>query len=147
MPTFRTRLESGGGNTLGFDVPEEIVLGFGKGKRVPVTVTINGHTYRNTVAVYGGKYMIGVAQEHRAPAGIAGPGPIEVTLELDTEKREVVVPPELQAALEADPLAKTVWDKLSFSHKRAHTEALAAAKAPETRARRVLKTIETLRGT
>ena len=37
-------------------VPASAVEALGKGKRPPVVVTINGYTYRNTVAVYGDEY-------------------------------------------------------------------------------------------
>ena len=145
MVKFRTTLVRGGGTTMGMIVPPEVVEALGKGKRPPVKVTINGYTYRNTVAVMGGDYMIGVANEHRRPAGVENGGTVDVTLELDTEKREVTVPPELAAALAKDKAAKAAWDKLSYSHQRQHVEPLAAAKAPETRARRVAKTIEMLK--
>ena len=146
MPTFRTTLLRGDGTTMGFVVPPAIVDALGKGKRPPVKVTINGYTYRNTVAVMGGKYMIGVANEHRKPAKVENGGTVDITLELDTDKREIDPPPEFAAALKKDKAAQAVWDKLSYSHKRQHAEAIAGAKADETRARRVLKAIEMLRG-
>ena len=146
MPKFRTTLVRGDGTTMGMIVPPEIVDELGKGKRPPVKVTINGYTYRNTVAVMGGQYMIGVANEHRKPAKVENGGTVDVTLELDLEKREVVVPPELAAALAKDKTAKAAWDRLSYSHQRQHVEPIAAAKAEETRARRVAKTMEMLKG-
>lgn len=146
MPKFRTTLLRGDGTTMGFVVPPEIVEALGKGKRPPVKVTINGYTYRNTVAVMGGQYMIGVANEHRKPAGVENGGTVDITLDLDTEKREIEPPPELAAALKRDKVAKDAWHKLSYSHKRQHAEAIADAKAEDTRARRVAKAIEMLRG-
>lgn len=48
MPTFRTVLESTGGNNVGLVVPEEVLLAFQRGKRVPVIVTIDGgYTYKD----------------------------------------------------------------------------------------------------
>ena len=61
-------LDAAGKNAAGFRVPPEVVTALGKGKRPPVRVTINGYTYRQ-VAVYGDEYLIGVAMEHRGPAG------------------------------------------------------------------------------
>ena len=63
---FRTVLELGGKTATGIRVPAEVVEALGKGKRPAVRVTINGHTYRNTVAVMGGTYMVGVSAENRA---------------------------------------------------------------------------------
>ncbi len=145
MVKFRTELVRGSGTTMGMIVPPEVVEALGQGKRPPVKVTINGYTYRNTVAVMGGNYMIGVASEHRKPAGVENGGVVEVTLELDSEKREVEVPSDFAEALAVDKLAGAAFEKLSYSHKRQHTLAIADAKTPETRARRIAKAIEMLR--
>jgi hypothetical protein len=145
MPMFRTTLVRGDGTTMGMIVPPEIVEQLGKGKRPPVKVTINGYTYRSSVAVMGGKFMVGVANEHRKPAKVENGGTVDVTLELDLEKREVTVPPELAKALSKDKAAKTAWDKLSYSHQRQHAEPIANAKAEDTKARRVAKTMEMLK--
>ena len=78
---------SAGKTALGFEVPPEVVDSLGAGKRPPVLVTINGYTYRNTVAVYGGVYMIGVSAENRAQAKVTGGDEADVDLELDTAPR------------------------------------------------------------
>lgn len=59
--------------------------------------------------------------------------------------REVQVPPDFAVALSADPAAKSAFEALSYSHKRAHVLAIEGAKTAETRLRRVEKAIETLR--
>jgi hypothetical protein len=145
MMRFRTTLQVAGKTAMGFEVPPEVVESLGAGKRPPVRVTINGYTYRNTVAVYGGVYLVGVAAEHRAPAGVAGGDIVDVDLELDTAPREVEVPPELQAALEADPAARATFDKLSYSNKSWHALQVTGTNNPETRTRRIEKSIATLR--
>src|SRR3954447_21749399 len=115
---FRTTLDSAGKNAAGFRVPKEVVDALGKGKRPPVLVTINGYTYRNTVAVYGDEYLIGVSAERQAAAGGAAGDTIDVTLELDTEPREVEMPDDLAAALDAEPAARARFDGLSNSKRR-----------------------------
>jgi hypothetical protein len=142
---FRTTILQTGKSAMGFMVPPEVVEGLGAGKRPPVTVTINGYTYRNTVAVMNGGYMIGVAGEHRAPAGIVGGEDVDVDLELDSARREVTVPPELAEALAADPAAKATFDKLSYSNKSWHALQVTGTNNPETRARRIDKSIAALR--
>nr|WP_141917970.1 YdeI/OmpD-associated family protein [Klugiella xanthotipulae] len=145
--TFHTTLISGGGNTSGIHVPEDIVLGLGRGRRVPVLVTLNGdYTFRNTIAFMGGQFLVGVSAAHRAATGLAVGDPVEVTLEVDDAPRVVEVPPELAEALAADPVAAQAWAALSYSHQRQHAEPIAAAKAADTRARRVQKTLAILRG-
>ena len=141
---FRTTMQMGDKTAMGFEIPPEVVESFGAGKRPPVLVTINGYTYRNTVAVYGGVYMIGVAAEHRGPAGVAGGDVVDVDLELDTAPREVTVPPELQAALDADPAAQATFDKLSYSNKSWHALQVTGTNNEETRARRIEKSIAAL---
>ena len=141
---FKTTLALGGKTATGFRVPPYVVEGLGKGKRPPVVVTINGHTYRNTVAVYDNVYMIGVAAEHRAAAGVAAGDDIEVDLELDTAPREVEVPSDLAAALDAAPEAKRFFETLSYSNKRRITLSVDDAKTPETRQRRIDKAVRQL---
>ncbi len=130
---------------MGFQVPPEVVEGLGGGKRAAVTVTINGYTYRNSLAVMGGKFMIGVSSDHRGPAKVSAGDLVDVDLELDTAPREIEVPPELQAALDADPAAKTTFDRLSYSNKSWHTLQVTGTNNPETRARRIEKSIAALR--
>jgi len=142
---FRTTLLSAGKTALGFEVPPAVVEGLGAGKRPPVLVTINGYTYRNTVAVYGGVYMIGVSAENRAAARVKGGDEVDIDLELDAAPREVAVPPELQAALDAEPAAKATFDRLSYSNKSFHVLQVTGTNNPETRARRIEKSIGVLR--
>jgi hypothetical protein len=142
---FRTTLELGGKTATGFRVPADVVEALGKGKRPPVLVTINGYTYRNTVAVYGDAYMLGVAAEHRAATGIEAGDEIEVDLELDTAPREVELPADFAAALKADADAKRFFESLSYSNKRRFTLSIADAKSEETRRRRIEKSVSQLR--
>jgi hypothetical protein len=135
---FRTVLEKGFVQ-LPFDVPRE----FGRA-RPPVKVTINGYTYRSTVCVYGGEYFIPVRKSNQEAARLK-PGELcKVTIASDTEIRDVDPPPDLKAALARYPAAKARWAKLSFSNKKEHAQALLEAKKPETRARRLRKTLDTL---
>jgi hypothetical protein len=141
MPKLKTTLMGGESkNVAGIVIPPEIVEGFGQGKRPKITVTIKGYTYRNTVAVMGGKYMVGVAKEHREAAGVKAGDKVEVTLELDTAPREVEAPKDFAAALKKAG-AKAAFDKLAFTHRKEHVRAIEEAKAPETRARRIEKAV------
>lgn len=142
---FRTTILQSGKTAAGIQVPDDIVASLGGGKRPPVRVTINGFTYRSTVAVMGGVSMIGVSAENRAGAGVEGGDEVDVDLELDTEPRTIEVPDDLAAALAAQPDARRTWDGLSYSNRSWHTYQLAAAKSPETRQRRIEKSIAALR--
>ncbi|MCC7359725.1 MAG: DUF1905 domain-containing protein [Anaerolineales bacterium] len=142
---FRTKLTLGGKTATGFEVPAEVVERLGRGKRPPVRVTINGYTYRNTVAVMGGVYMLGVSADHRQAAGIAAGDEIEVDLELDSAPREVTVPPDLAEALSRSAKAQRSFDGLSYSNRRRIVLSVEGAKTPETRQRRIAKAIDDLR--
>ena len=130
---------------MGFEVPPAAVDDLAAGKRPPVTVTINGYTYRNTIAVMGGAYMIGVSAEHRGPARVGAGDEVEVELAVDTAPREVTVPPELAEALDLDPAAKATFDRLSYSNRSWHALQVTGTNNPETRARRIEKSIAALR--
>ncbi len=143
---FTAELESTGGNTTGFVVPEDVVESLGGGRRPKVTVTLGGHTWRSSIAAMGGRFMLGVSAANREAAGLEAGTVCDVVVEPDAAPRTVEVPEDLSAALTADSAARSAWDALSYSHQRRHVEAIAAAKRPETRARRVAATLAALRG-
>ena len=142
---FRATLETEGKTATGINVPSEVVEALGDGKRPRVTVTINGHTYRSSVAVLGGRYMLGVSAENRAAAGVEGGQEVDVELELDTAPREVMIPPDFAAALAAEPAAQATFDGMSYSNKSWHVLQIDGAKTDETRQRRIAKSVEALR--
>jgi len=142
---FRTTILQADKNATGIQIPAEVVESLGAGKRPPVRVTINGYTYRNTVAVMGGVFMVGVSAEHRKGAGVAGGDEVDVEIELDTEPRVVTVPPDFQAALDNDSAAKRFFEGLSYSNKSRHVLAIEGAKTVETRQRRIDKAVSDLR--
>jgi Domain of unknown function (DUF1905)/Bacteriocin-protection, YdeI or OmpD-Associated len=136
---FHVRLGAEG-HALFFEVPFDVKQEFGKA-RPPVKVSVNGHTYRSTVSVYGGKYYLPVRQERREAAGVKAGDIVKVTVALDTEVRTIKPPPELSAAFKKNGVAKERWEALSYTHKKEHANAILEAKKPETRSRRVEKTL------
>ena len=109
---FETRLESDQ-EAVFIRLPDDVVAALGHGKRVPVKVTINGHPYRSTIAVYGGRYYLPVRKEVRAAAGVAVGDQLTVSLEYDAELRTVDLPEGLRSALQANAEAAAAFDKLS----------------------------------
>ena len=142
---FRALIEGAGKTAAGIEVPAEVVEALGQTKRPPVSVTINGYTFRSTVAVLGGRFMVGVSNEVRANAGVAAGDRVEVEMELDTAPREVTVPPELAAQLAKDAAASRAYEALSYSKKRLIVDPVANAKTDETRDRNVAKAMASLR--
>ena len=142
---FRALIEGAGKSAAGIEVPADVVAALGQGKRPPVRVTINGFTYRSTVAVLGGRFMLGVSNEVRASAGVAAGDEVEVEMKLDTAAREVAVPPELAKELARDSAARKAFEALSYSKKRLLVDPVANAKTAETRDRNVAKALSALR--
>jgi hypothetical protein len=105
--------------------------------RAPVRVTLNGYTFRSTIAAMGGPPCIPLRRSNREAAGLAGTETLQVTLELDADPREVVPPADFVRALKAAPPAWDRWRQLSYSQQREHAEAIEGAVNPETRARRL----------
>jgi uncharacterized protein YdeI (YjbR/CyaY-like superfamily) len=145
MPKFQTTLLAAGKTATGIEVPANVIEGFGSSKKPAVKVTINAYEYRSTVAVMAGKFMLPVSAEHRAGAKIAAGDTVNVTLELDAAPRVLDVPQDFLDALEVDVVAKTFFEDLSYSNKRRFVLSIEEAKTPETRARRIVKSVETLR--
>ena len=141
---YKTKILQFGNNT-GIEVPEGIVLSFGMGKKPPVVVTLNDYSYRSTIAVMGGKYLISLSAEHRKNAMVAGADELEITIELDTEPRTVELPVDFSQALDKNKSAKINFEKLSHSKKKAIILSITDAKTEETKQKRIEKAIETLK--
>ena len=114
-------------------------------KRFPVQATINGYTWRSTVTRMGGEFLLGLNKAVRDGAGAQAGDPVEVAIELDTAPRQVEMPEALASALAKDRAAQRAFDALSFTHRKEYARAVAEAKRPETRDRRVAQTIEKLK--
>lgn len=142
---FQALIEGAGKTAAGIEVPPEVVASLGKTKRPPVRVTLNGHTYRSTVAVLGGRFMVGVSNEVRARAGVAPGEEVEIEMELDTAPREVAVPAELAQELARDVAANRAFEVLSYSRKRLIVDPIANAKTAPTRERNLAKAMSLLR--
>ncbi len=142
---FQSIVRLGGKTATGIPVPAEVVAALGSSKRPAVRVTLNGYTYRSTVTPMGGEFMLPISAENRLGAGVAAGNEVEVDLELDTEAREVNVPPDFAQALDSDGEAKRFFEGLAYSHKLRHVLAIEQAKTAETRQRRIEKAISMLR--
>jgi hypothetical protein len=142
---FRAKVLLSGKTATGIQVPPGVVASLGPSKKPAVRVTINGHTYRSTLAYMGGKFMLPVSAEHRESAGVAAGDKVDVDIELDTEPREVALPPDFREALDHDAKAKRFFDGLSYSRKLRHVLSIEGAKTAETRQRRIDKAISQLR--
>jgi hypothetical protein len=143
--SFTTQLEPRGpAAAVVLDDGQVEALGEGA-KRFPVVATVNGHTWRTSVARMGGEFLVGLPREVRAGAGVQAGDEVSVSLELDTKPREVEMPESLVSALEADPAAKAAFDGMAFTHRKEYARWIAEAKREETRQNRIAKALEMLK--
>jgi len=142
---FRTTILQGGKTATGIRIPDDVMATLASGRKPPVRLTINGHAFRSTVATVDGQPMVGVSAETREAAGVRGGDEVEVELELDTAPRELVVPADLSAALDASPEARRTFDGLSYSNRQWHVLQATGTNNEETRRRRIGKSVAALR--
>lgn len=141
---FRSRVEPPE-PMRGLEVPPDVVEALGGGKRPRVTITVNGHSWTSRVVIMRGRHLLGLSNANRKAAGVATGDEVDVDLELDTDPRVIVEPPDFARALDADPVARAAYDRLADSHKREHLRAVESAKKLDTRARRIEKALAMLR--
>jgi Bacteriocin-protection, YdeI or OmpD-Associated/Domain of unknown function (DUF1905) len=142
---YRTTILGEAKGPTGIEVPAAALAALGTSKKPPVQVSLNGYTYRSTVATVDGRYMIGVSSQHRASSGLAAGDEVDVELVLDTAPRTVELPADFAAALDAEPAARATFDRLSPSNKGYHVSSIEGAKSAETRQRRIEKSVAALR--
>jgi hypothetical protein len=142
---FHGRVELNGKTATGIQVPAEVVTGLGAGKRPAVRATVNGFTYRTSVAPMGGRFLLPVSAQIRAGAGVAAGDEVDVDLEVDTEPRTVSVPADLAVALDSDPAVRRAFDALSYSQQLRYVQPVEDARAAATRQRRIDKVLSDLR--
>lgn len=129
-----------------FVLTEAHLAELGAAKRSPVTITVGDTTIEGRIGVMGGEILVGLAKAARTALGIEVGQTVEVTLTVDDAPREVAVPPELAAALAANPEAQKAYDALAYSHRKEHAVWVGEAKQQETRDRRAAQAIEKILG-
>jgi Bacteriocin-protection, YdeI or OmpD-Associated/Domain of unknown function (DUF1905) len=139
-------LQATGGNTTGFEIDQAVVDELAAGKRPKVVATVNGHTWRTSIAPMSGSFWLGVSAANRSAARIAAGDQVTLDVTVDDAPRVVELPADFAAALADDPAARSTWGTLSFSHQRQHVLAIEDAKTPATRQRRIDAAVAKLRG-
>ena len=134
---LRLELESTGGSTAGFRIPDEVVDDLGAGRRPKVAATVDGYTWRSSIARMGDSFWLGMSKDNRAGAGVEAGQVLDLEVVVDDAPRTVELPEELAPVAEA-------WARLSYSNQRRIAEGITGAKKPETRAARVEKALAEL---
>ena len=134
-----------GMETAALKPPFDVVEVFQRKGRVPVKGTINGFPFRSSLMNMGDGHRMVVNADLRAGAKCAAGDTVSVVMELDTAARKVELPAYLKKVIAGDPKAKEAWDKLAFTHQKEHVRAIADAKRPETRDKRIADMLDMLR--
>lgn len=142
---FRTQLQAHG-PAAAVVLDDDQVATVGEGaRRFPVVATVNGHTWRTSVARMGGESLLGLNRQVREAAGVAAGDTVDVVVLLDEQPREVDLPDDLATALSTDPTAKAAFDAMAFTHRKEYARWVAEAKRDDTRQRRVAQALEMIR--
>ncbi|WP_216855919.1 YdeI/OmpD-associated family protein [Paenibacillus qinlingensis] len=145
--TFHTTvMKAENKNATGISIPEEVMTTLAGGKKPSVSVTLNGYTYRTTIAVMGGEYLIPLSEAHRQASGLKAGDPVEVTLALDLAPRTVEVPSDLHTALSEQDGAVERFEALAFSKRKEFVRQVEDAKTQETRLRRIANVVTQMSG-
>lgn len=94
---------------------------------------------------HDGDPFIPVSAATRDAAGISSGDALSIEVSVDTEPIVVDVPPDLAAALDAEPDARAFFESLTPSQQKGFAQPVTSAKKPETRERRVARAVEALR--
>ena len=144
MKQFKARLASRGpGAAWTFlEIPFNVEKAFGSKARVPVAGTMNGFAFRNSLLPQGdGTHAMAVSKALQTGAKARAGDLVSVSMQVDRSERIVEVPSELKQRLASHPQAGTVFESLSYSHRKEFAEWVGSAKQPETRNRRAEKSV------
>jgi hypothetical protein len=126
------------------ELPFDVKEAYGSA-RPKVMATVNDVILRTTVSVYSGRSYVGFRKEIQEAASIRIGDRIRVRIEPDLEPREIEMPEDLARVLRKDRAARQAFEGLSYTHRKEYVRWVEEAKKPETRQRRVERTIEMLR--
>ena len=143
--TFTGRIQNAGGGGAFVEIPFDMEEAFGS-KRPKVKALIEGVPYRGTLVRMGSEHhMLIILKGIREQIGRTFGDEVRIIVEADTDPRAVEVPPDLMKELKKNKDARTIFDKLAYTHRREYVRWIEDAKRAETRAARVAKAIEMLK--
>ena len=145
MRIFNALIEDAGGGGAFVRIPFDVEQTYGK-KRVKVRADIEGETYRGSLVRMGTDcHILGIRKDIRLKIGKTIGDTVHISLQEDLEPREVEIPHDLMEALSSDPQAYSAFKKLAFSHQRESVQWIEQAKRPQTRQKRIARTLVMLK--
>lgn len=143
--TFKATIQNAGGGGAFVEVPFDVEKAFGS-KRPKIKADIEGIPYRGILTRMGSEnHMLIILKGIREQIGKTFGDEIKVTVGLDEEPRVIEIPAELKKAFRTDKEAKTFFEKLSYTHQKEYVRWIEESKKEETRASRILKTLDMLK--
>ncbi len=140
---FRAKAEAAGpgGAWCFIAVPFDVSEVWGTRGWVAVKGTINGFPFRTSIQSMEGRHLLTFNKQLQAGAGAKAGDTVSVVMERDTEERIVEAPAELAKAFRKNKEARTLWDKLAYTHRKEFARWISDAKQEETRERRAAKAV------
>ncbi|EFK37620.1 Uncharacterized protein conserved in bacteria [Chryseobacterium gleum] len=117
---------------------------FNKKGQVKVKVLFDNKVeYRGSLAkMKSDCHILGLTQEVRKQLGKTFGDEVSVALMEDKEERVVEIADDIVSVFNENPEAKTLFDKMSYTHKKEYIRWIEEAKKPETRENRKIKMIQ-----
>jgi hypothetical protein len=127
------------------NIPRDVSSTFGSKGQVKVKGKVDGCPFRSTALPMGdGSHYLVVGKDLRDQIKKLAGDSVKVTLELDLEERQTVIPDDLRMALEYQPEAMIGFEKLSHSQQKLYVDWILSAKQETTRRNRIEKTLSLL---
>ena len=105
--------------------------------------TINGVSFWASAQPMGdGNHWVTVNREMRGQMELVGDEEVEVEFTIAGGPPQLDLPEDLRQALDANPDARALFDKMSHTQRKEHLRWINQAKRPETRSRRIALTVE-----
>jgi hypothetical protein len=145
--SFKAKLAAGGEGEawVVLPIPFDVAARFGSRGRVPVSGSLNGIPFRNSIFPSGdGTHHMMINKALQRDAGCGPDALVEIVMQVDLAPRAEETPPDLRDALSAEPQAAAFFEKLSDSSRNEFIRWITSAKRDDTRAERVAKTLARL---
>lgn len=127
------------------EFPFDVQALYGTKGQVKVLATFDGIPYRGSLAKMGHpRHFLFVRKDIKAQLGKNAGDSVMVTVIKDSEPRVVIVPEELMELWAQNPAAQSMFEGLSYTHQKEYVQWINDAKRPETRQKRLHKTLEML---
>ncbi|MGI3782379.1 MAG: DUF1905 domain-containing protein [Janthinobacterium lividum] len=143
MPAFDAQVRASGRGSHAVVVPRAVLAELASRR---VLVRIGSESFETTLGTYGGRTFLGLKKSLMTSAGVAAGDQVHVELDAGTPEQEPepndptpFTCPELDAALESDPLLRGAWERLPDGHREEYGRWISVGPEPEDRQPRIAR--------